>query len=160
MDLQEYRSHLAFKELPPEGFGNVIGADKTKSTFTLVTLFEVTIPLLISNGPESYNVNINGLELLQDEESNKLRVVLNRAGKTSAYGNIRVKYQAPGSSDLKTIGRINRFFVYFPSPKRQIDIPLELSKEINLGEGILQVFFNKIKSKGGDLVAFASLNLN
>ena len=160
MVLPEYRSHLAFKELPPEEFGNAIGGDKSGNKVRLITLFEVTIPLIIKNGPEKFDVKIDGLQVLKEKEGTKLRLVFNRSGKTSAYGDIKINYQSPDSTTSRTIGQINRFFVYYPSKKRQVDVLLDLPKETSLKQGIIQIYYNKLQSNGGDLIAFTSLNLN
>lgn len=161
MGLSEYRSHLAFKEIPPEDFGNVIGADEqVENTVRVVTLFEITIPVILKTGPDNYSVAIDGLKLIKEDNVTKLRVVLNREGDTSAYGDIEVKYKREEADTPQTVGQINRLFIFYPSNKRQIDITLELPDGITLDEGILQVYYNQLQKKGGDHIAFSTLNLN
>lgn len=160
MNMLEYRSHLAFKEMPPENFGNIFSEESKENKITLITLFELTIPVIVKNGPDNHNVSIDGLEIIEDSTGKKLRMVFNRTGDSSPYGDITVKYKNNEETSPVLVGQINRFFVFHPSLKRQIDILLNIPEGTNLDQGILQVHYNQLESKGGDLIAFASLNLN
>lgn len=160
MNLTEYRSHLAFKEVPPEDYGNQIGAEAGESSVKLITLFEITIPVLVKNGAEDYNVTIDGLEIIKNDTAIMLRAVFNRTGDTSSYGDILVKYKGEDSAEYQTIGQINRFFVYYPGSKRQVEIRLDLPDSVIPEKGIMQIYYNRLQSDGGDLIAFSSLNLN
>lgn len=160
MDLKEYRSHLAFKEIPPKDFGRVIGSDnKKENTIRLLTLFEVTIPVIVKNGSEDAEVIIDQLKVLANGDKPKLKVLFNRSGGTSSYGNIIVKYRPEGSDTFNVIGQVNRFFVFYPGKKRQIDIPLETSADVDLNKGVIQVSYNKLQSQGGGLIAVSELEL-
>jgi P pilus assembly chaperone PapD len=160
MDLKEYRSHLAFKEVPPQDFGRVIGSDnKETNKVQLLTLFEVTIPVLVKNAPEDIEVSIDQLQVVQKDGKTFMRSVFNRQGGTSAYGNILVRYQKEEGAEFQDVGAVNRFFVYYPGSERQIDIPIQTEENVDLTSGVLQVRYYRLKSDGGKLIAASTLQL-
>jgi hypothetical protein len=102
----EYRSHLLFRAVPPEGAipGNVVEADDKKPTgysIRLTPIYGVSIPVIVRHGQASLRVGLSDLSVEPSEKANEppiLKLNIRREGNQSVYGNSPLR-EASGSSE-------------------------------------------------------------
>lgn len=137
----EYRSHLYFRALPkqePLGEG-ASTKDSTSIGIQLVPIYGISIPAIVRIGNLSASCSISNITLDQAEgKAPTLKLVLNRQGNKSVYGDITVDYVAPGKEKIN-VGIIRGIAVYTPNTIRRVSIPLTPPEGIDLKGGKLVI---------------------
>ena len=169
----EYRSHLLFREEPAADFkqaNNVEAAtakkdDKTISV-VLKPLFGISIPVIVNNGKSEANSAIENLAIKSDEKDKNKKLVafdLTRSGNASLYGNVSVTFKQNKTGKEHDVGALNSLSVFYPYPKRNVTVALNLPKDIKLTDGVLSVKYSARNDDGkSDKKVFSksSLTLN
>jgi len=145
MEDGEYRSHLLFQSLPdPQAtdISKLAGENKGLSVH-LIPIIGVTIPVIVRQGDLDYVVSLSDFELKQAntvKAEKTLSFKINREGKSSAYGDLRV-YFTPEGGEPVVVGQINGVAVYTPLTSRTVDIMLQTPPGFNLSNGELYITY-------------------
>ncbi|HPQ13360.1 MAG TPA: hypothetical protein PLQ60_07830 [Paludibacteraceae bacterium] len=150
----EYRSHLYFKSVPkskPLGEENTI-SDTTTIGVRLTPIYGISIPVIVRIGNLSATLSISELALEKQEgKPPVLKMVLNREGNKSVYGDIAVDYVAPGKEPLN-VGLARGVAVYTPNTIRRFALSLTLPDEMELNTGKLIVRFTDAERPKGEVL--------
>ena len=140
----EYRSHLYFRAIPKEEpLGNETAAtDSTGIGIRLIPIYGISIPVIVRIGNLSASCTIGELALEQKEEGSPvLKLVLNRQGTKSVYGDLTVDYVSPTGERIN-VGKVRGIAVYTPNTVRRFSMPLTVPEGVNLNNGKLVVRFS------------------
>lgn len=140
----EYRSHVYFRAVPdtkPLGEGE-IKKDSSAIAVRLVPIFGITIPVIIRVGESTVNLSLSDLSFEQvNDTTPRLKLVLNRAGNMSVYGDLVVEHISP-KGQITPAGSVKGIAVYTPNPLRRFQMDLDRTSGINYHTGKLQVIFS------------------
>ena len=139
----EYRSHLYFRAVPKqEPQGNETAAtDTTAIGIRLIPIYGISIPVIVRIGNLSVSCTISDLALEQRGDTPVLKLVLNREGDKSVYGDLTVDYVSP-TGERVNVGKIRGIAVYTPNTTRRVSIRLTVPEEVDLNNGKLVVRFS------------------
>ena len=140
----EYRSHLYFRAIPkeePQG-QETTATDTTGIGIRLIPIYGISIPVIVRIGNLSASCTIGELALEQKEEGSPvLKLVLNRQGTKSVYGDLTVDYVSPTGERIN-VGKVRGIAVYTPNTVRRFSMPLTVPEGVNLNNGKLVVRFS------------------
>jgi hypothetical protein len=158
----EYRSHLYFraeKETKPLALDSSVTDPKLMSV-QITPIFGISIPVIIRTGEVKVVSTLSDLkiEFEQDTIAN-LKLVINRTGNISVYGDIIVEY-IPAKGKPVEIGLVRGVAVYTSTDKRNFSVRLNNTKDINLSTGKLRVRYTSPKDSPYVLYAEKELILN
>jgi hypothetical protein len=158
----EYRSHLYFraeKETKPLG-QDLSEKDPTLMSVQITPIFGISIPVIIRTGDVKVAVTLSDLKIeMQQDTIANLKLVMNRTGNISVYGDIVVEY-IPSKGNPVEIGLVRGVAVYTSTNKRNFSITLNNKKGIALSTGKLRVRFTSSKDSPYVLYAEKELVLN
>ncbi len=158
----EYRSHIYFRAVPkPVPLGE---KDKNKDTtnisIRLTPIFGITIPVIFRIGNTSAEVTLTDLSLDPgDSENPKLNITFNRTGNQSVYGNLKVEHVAPDGT-VTEVGIVKGIAVYTPNNKRNFQMTLDNSKDVDYKNGKLVVTYIEASDVNATTMAEAELTLH
>lgn len=144
----EYRSHMMFSALPPEGAGKNIEAlesSKKGLEIKLTPVFGVTIPVIVRHGSTSAIAKFGAIKihkLQKPEVRYKLSIPINREGNQSLYGNLFVEFTPENGGNKLEVGRLNGLAVYSPNKTRTIALTLLPPPGLELKSGLLKVTYS------------------
>jgi hypothetical protein len=157
----EYRSHIWFRG---EKNYKALGKDEpvldsNQLSVKLIPIFGITIPVIIRSGEVNVIIALSDLKLetLQDT-MHTLKLVINRKGNISVYGNIIVEY-IPVQGKPIQIGIVKGVGVYTSINKRNVIIKLNTSPGISLNNGKLLVKYISSDEKKPAVYAVGELEL-
>ncbi len=161
----EYRSHLLFRAVPPEGAipANVIESEEKKATgytIRLTPIYGVSIPVIVRQGQSSVKASLTDLSVRPPEKAGDpsiLELKIRREGSQSVYGNLQAIF-LPSTGKEQVVGVVNGLAVYTSIPNRIVRVPLQPPPGIVLAHGRLRVRYTKAEQKG-DLLAEAETTL-
>ncbi len=161
----EYRSHLLFRAVPPEGAApaNVVESEEKKPagySIRLTPIYGVSIPVIVRQGQTAVKVSLTDLSVKPPEKAGEpsvLEMKIRRDGNESVYGNLRVTF-VPTKGSGQVVGILNGLAVYTPIPDRIVRIPLQAPPGVALARGRLRVQYAKAETKGS-LLAEAETTL-
>jgi hypothetical protein len=137
----EYRSHLYFraeKNYKPLGQKNA-AKDTTLMSVQLIPVYGLSIPIIIRSGLINVNSKLSDLILeTQSDNTQILKVSINRSGNISVYGDISIIY-VPKQGKSYEIGAVKGVGVYTNINKRNIVVKLNTVAGKVLKEGKLKV---------------------
>lgn len=131
----EYRAHLTVSTLPPEDAG--LTADEAASrrdgrlAVRIVSLFSLSIPLIVRQGDAPATAAATGLRVLAEERRDEngalvaastLAFELGRRGTGSVYGNLEVRSERDAGAE--PLGTVRGLAVYPEIDHREVRIPL------------------------------------
>ncbi len=140
----EYRSHIYFRAVPEE---KPLGEGETKKdssaiSVRLVPIFGITIPAIIRVGESTVNLTMSDLAFEQvNDTTPRLKVVLNRTGNMSVYGDLVIQHVSP-TGKITPAGSVKGIAVYTPNALRRFQMDLDRTSGINYHTGKLQVVFS------------------
>lgn len=139
----EYRSHLYFRGVPrQEPLGREAETDTTGIGIRLIPIYGISIPVIVRIGNLSASCTIGELALEQKEEGSPvLKLVLNRQGTKSVYGDLTVDYVSHTGERIN-VGKVRGIAVYTPNTVRRFSMPLTVPEGVNLNNGKLVVRFS------------------
>jgi hypothetical protein len=139
----EYRSHLYFRAIPkeePRG-QETTATDTTGIGIRLIPIYGISIPVIVRIGNLSASCIIDELAIEhKEEEAPVLKLVLNRQGTKSVYGDLTVDYVSPTGERIN-VGKVRGIAVYTPNTVRRFSMPLTVPEGVNLNTGKLVVRF-------------------
>lgn len=157
----EYRSHLHFRAEPDKKpLGDKDSTmDTTSVSISLVPIFGITIPVIIRVGESNTKVHLSNLlfEMVNDTTPT-LKIVFNRSGNMSAYGNIYVDYISQ-EGDVTRVGDVQGVAVYTPNLIRHSSIVLKKPAGISYHTGKLHVMYTAQPEDNEAIIAEAELRL-
>jgi P pilus assembly chaperone PapD len=156
----EYRSHLQFDKQPEVTAANSIEGPKGKSKeigISLTMLLGASIPVIVRHGEVSATVALSQMELqgAANGQPALLSVFLERAGNKSVYGDLEVFFTPQGGSE-QTLAKANGVAVYVPTPRRRVELPLQLEHGVALKNGTLRVTLREREEAGGAMITETS----
>ena len=158
----EYRSHLYFRAVPDEkplGEEDVL-ADSTAIGIRLTPIFGISIPVIVRLGNVSSKVIISDLALQKEEnQPPALKIVLNREGNQSVYGDLSVDYTGPDEKQINE-GLVKGIAVYTPNDLRRFTMPLNIPEGVELNKGKLLVRFSSSSEAKPEIFDEQELGLN
>ncbi len=160
----EYRSHVYFRAVPPEGTGRSVGAGKGLEqgalSFQLTPVFGVTIPVIVRHGKLAAKGGVSNLTYTpaNGDTSPQFVFTLERNGDRSLFGDLVATYHPTGGSPL-VVGEINRLAVYTPNNKRRVTMNLRVPDGVKLGTGRLNLVYRETPNAGGQVIAQGDLDL-
>ncbi|WPR71437.1 hypothetical protein SLW70_16100 [Flavobacterium sp. NG2] len=162
MEEGEYRSHLYFRS---EKDYTARGQSKTERDSTLlrvqlIPIFGMSIPVIIRTGEVTTQAHFSDLKIVTDEDKNQiLKLVLNRSGNYSVYGDIKVEF-VPERGKAFEIGAVNGVGVYTNINKRYITIKLDKLNSKTLPKGKIIARYLSNKESKPELYTEAEIILN
>lgn len=144
----EYRAHMSFEAIPK---ARSIAADAEPATgisVQLIPIYGVTIPVIVRNGNVEAQVAMNQPRIVQGERGPQLQLTINRSGKASTYGELRV---LPRGSD-KPIYMARGIAVYPEVQERDVILPLSAEQAAAM-TGPLRFEYREMPEAGGGLIA-------
>ncbi len=139
MEDGEYRSHLYFRS---EKNYSPLGSDAKEQPKTvsvqLIPIFGMSIPVIIRTGNVSATASLTDLKLTDEEEDAKVSFTLNRTGKASIYGDLKVEY-IPVKGKPYDIGTMKGIAVYTNLTKRHVSIRLNKTPGMSLKGGKIRI---------------------
>ncbi|MBN2634994.1 MAG: fimbria/pilus periplasmic chaperone [Prolixibacteraceae bacterium] len=158
----EYRSHVYFRAVPDEkplGQEDVL-TDSTAIGIRLTPIFGISIPVIVRLGDLSSKIIISDLVLQKEEDQPlALRIVLNREGNQSVYGDLSVDYIGTDGTQIN-VGLVKGIAVYTPNPLRRFTMPLNIPDGVELNEGKLIVRFSSSSEAEPEIYDEKELGLN
>lgn len=156
----EYRSHLQFDKQPEVTAANSIEQPKGKSKeigISLTMLLGASIPVIVRHGEISASVAVSQMELqgAANGQPPLLSVLFERSGNKSVYGDLTVLFTPQGGSE-QTLAKANGVAIYVPTPRRRMDLPLQLEHGVALRNGTLRVTLREREEAGGAMITEAS----
>lgn len=139
----EYRSHFYFRSLSKvKPLGEEDQAiDTTKISVRLNPVFGITIPAIIRVGESSVKVNLSNLSFEHVNDTiPRFKLVFNRTGNTSVYGNVIVDHISP-NGQITRVGGANGIAVYTPNTIRRFELNLTNAHDVDFKTGKLRVIF-------------------
>ena len=139
----EYRSHFYFRALSKvKPLGEEDQAiDTTKISVRLNPVFGITIPVIIRVGESSGKVNLSNLSLENVNDTiPRFKLVFNRTGNTSVYGNVIADHISP-NGQITRVGGANGIAVYTPNTIRRFELNLTNAHDVDFKTGKLRVIF-------------------
>ncbi len=158
----EYRSHIYFRAVPPV---KPLGEKDTKAdtssgiSIKLTPVFGLSIPTIIRMGEPDVKITLSDLTFDNSNNLPKLKLIFNRSGNMSVYGDLTINYISPEGT-VKQVGMAKGLAVYTPNPKRSFILNLEQNKDINYRKGKLQVIYTTPQDAKSISLAEATLALN
>jgi hypothetical protein len=141
----EYRSHIYFRAVPKEtplGEEEAVQQDPSSISVKLVPIFGITIPVIIRVGQTTVNVTISDLGLgFENDTIPRLKLVFNRSGNCSVYGDIAVDYISTNGV-VTRVGIANGVAVYTPNIIRQFSFNLNKVPGVDFKAGTLRVIYS------------------
>lgn len=157
----EYRSHLLFRAVPD---ADTSAQDPQVAAggleLRLRPIYGVSIPVIVRVGRTSARIGLSGLALQSrpgSEPSTTLRVVLDRSGNRSVYGNLTATLVQHGAAD-EVVGIARGVAVYSTNPRRVFDLALRLPPAVRTPSS-LRVTFADLSGEPDAQAAQASLEL-
>ncbi len=151
----EYRSHLLFRAVPPEGAipANTVETEEKKATgysIRLTPIYGVSIPVIVRQGQTAVKVSLSDLAVKAPENAGDpsvLEMKIHRDGNESVYGNLRV-ILARGKGSDQVVGILNGLAVYTSVADRIVRVPLQPPPGMALAGGRLRVEYTRAETKG------------
>lgn len=164
MEDGEYRSHLYFRSEKDYTARGEKKADKDSLLLRvqLIPVFGMSIPVIIRTGVVKTEVSLSDIKLTPDEydDSNALlKLVINRSGDYSVYGDIKVDFVSD-KGKRQEIGSVNGIGVYTNINKRYATIRLEKFNTKKLGRGKIQVRYISNKESKEEIYTEANITIN
>jgi P pilus assembly chaperone PapD len=152
----EYRSHIYFRAVPDEKpLGEKIPVkDSTGISVKLISVFGISIPVIIRIGESTTNVSLSDLSLdLNNDSLYRFNMAINRTGNFSVYGDITINYISPQGKITKMVS-LNGLAVYTPTTVRRFHFDLTKKYGINFHKGKLEVVYST-KKNDTDVIVLA-----
>jgi hypothetical protein len=140
----EYRSHLYLRsESEKVALGEANSTKKSSSISVSITpVFGISVPIIIKSGKSDTKVGVSDLSFsMAGNTQPKLTLKFNRSGNMSVYGDILVNHLS-ASGKVTKVGAIQGAAIYAPTPSRQFQLPLDLTKTALYHSGKLQVIYS------------------
>lgn len=151
---KEYRSHLLFKALPNETKSNKQGMG-----ITINMILSYSIPVILRQGLQIPEVDIESAELILNQKNNALLVSFSRTGNYSTFGKVEVFYAANGSNEETKISMINDYSIYAEIPLAKLTLNL-FEKNVIKAPGKLRIVYSGLKEYQGIKFAEKIVNIN
>jgi P pilus assembly chaperone PapD len=138
----EYRSHLLIQALPEQA-AEQAAASGPGIHLNLQPVFGVSIPVIVRQGETSASLTLSDVSLQPGsgaDQPPRLRVVLNRSGNRSVYGNLVATWSAEAGKE-QVVGVAKGVAVYTPNARRVFELPLTLDRD-HARSGRLDVKFD------------------
>jgi len=140
----EYRSHMLFYAVPPEGAADIekrAATDEEGFSIAITPIFRVSIPVIVRHGELAAEFDISDVSL-NTEEKPMLSMRVERDGNRSVYGDLNVHYKATPSADPVLLSHYKDFVLYTSSNTRDVDVDLHIPDGMNLQGGEIQVDYS------------------
>lgn len=140
----EYRSHMLFYAVPPEGAADIekrAATDEEGFSIAITPIFRVSIPVIVRHGELAAEFDISDVSL-NTEEKPMLSMRVERDGNRSVYGDLNVHYKATPSADPVLLSHYKDFVLYTSSNTRAVDVDLHIPEGMNLQGGEIQVDYS------------------
>jgi P pilus assembly chaperone PapD len=159
LNVGEYRSHLYFRAISdPKPLGDDSNKEKDSTvTVSLKPTFGISIPVIIRVGENNTQASLSDLAFTA-EGGPGIRLVLNRTGNMSVYGNLQVAHISENGT-VTNVGIAKGLAVYTCIDRRHFSLPLDKSANVDYRKGTLRFTYTEDVSNGA-LLAEGSLNLN
>ena len=103
----------------------LVKKDTSNISIKIVSVFGVTLPVIIRVGASTTTLNITDLKVEKATAgSKKLHLTIQRTGNMSVYGDITVTYIASNGKETN-IGEVNGLAIYTPNLLRKVQVDLE-----------------------------------
>ena len=154
----EYRVHMSFRAIPDAAPAEAPAtapdaAPANGLTIRLTPIYGITIPLIVRKGQLDAAVTIARPQVVRVNDSDALRLELDRTGNRSVFGEIRVV--APGAKDPVYMAR--GIAVYPEVAHRAVTLPLSAEQAARL-KGPLRIEYRELPENGGKLLASTDAN--
>lgn len=138
----EYRSHVYFRSVPTEKPLGEKESTKQDSTISvqLIPVFGISIPVIIRVGESTAKVTLSDCSLEIENNIPRLKMIFNRSGNRSVYGDITVNYISP-KGKITRVGIVKGLAVYTPNPVRRFQLNLDEAAGIDYRSGKLHIVY-------------------
>lgn len=141
----EYRSHLAFTQLPDPAMLETHPKGAKMQVFMLTGF---TIPVQVRHGQLAVTARLANAQVITEPNHTGLRVTLNREGDFSSFGKLQVFWRKDAQSSETLLNFIDNAALYRELPTRTFSIPL---KPEQLQPGLFRIVYLGDKHFGGQV---------
>lgn len=155
----EYRTHLQVR-LANDNVDVEKPTKPNAAGIAVKTNIVLVIPVIFRHGDTTFSMKIEDAKVSHDAQNKPvLGMNLVRDGNRSSMGDITVTYTGPGGGAPKVLKTYPGVPVYRPTPKRFIEVPLDVPSGVSLNEGVLDIVYKAQEKEGGKLLAESKLQL-
>lgn len=157
----EYRSHLTFRSVPPPDAGQDVSEldlQPGELAVQMIRIYEVSIPVIVRQGELAVAARISDLALHRPPSGEGPPVLsfrLHREGERTLYGMLRVALRGGGSEEPQPL--TPRQLVALYTPNRTRTVRVNLTEDVALDSGTVEVTLHDLPEAGGELLAQARL---
>jgi len=161
----EYRSHLLFQGIPPDTGKSVetqAASKGNKLSIKIIPVLGVSIPVIVRHGNTQASVTLENLQLenrSKDGKKASLAFRAKRVGNQSVYGDFTVFFTPDNGSKKIVVSQVNGTAIYSPNKERIINLPLQVSDNVRLDAGTIEVLYKEPASKGKKEIASATARI-
>jgi hypothetical protein len=135
----EYRSNLYFRSEENYRPLGTKDTDTTSLSVQLIPIYGLSIPVIIRSGSINVNTSLSDLNLeTQPDSTQNLKFTINRAGNSSAYGDLTVEH-IQGQGKPLQIGKVKGLGVFANIDKRVVSIRLNKTPGLKLQGGNIRL---------------------
>jgi hypothetical protein len=134
--------------------------DTTSVRIKLVPIFGITIPVIIRIGESDTKVSLSDIVLENiNDTTSRLKIVFNRSGNMSVYGDLKVVHIAPDGKET-VVGTANGISVYTPNQIRRFSMDIINKSNVDLHSGKLKITYSAQSDAKPEKFAEAILELH
>ena len=145
----EYRAHMSFRAIPrPQAAEDLQQSGGV--AVQLIPIYAVTIPIIIRKGNITAQATLSNPGLLENPDGSRtFQVVMERSGKASTFGQLRV-FRAGTNDVLLTVPGVA---IYPEIDRRLVSAPLSPEEAAALGGQRVRIEYTEMPAQGGTLIA-------
>ena len=156
----EYRSHIYFRaeKNQPKGF-DMRPNDSLRMAVRISPVFGISIPVFVQHGDLEVNTTLSDLNIeAVNDSTSMLKMLINRTGTKSAFGNIKVVY-VPEKGSKFEIAMVNGVAVYPEISKRWFSLPIRMTNQMKLSNAKLLIKYTVPGAGAEKIITQAELQL-
>ena len=159
MKAGEYRSHLYFRaQKDTSPLGTDSNKDEKLMSVQITPVYGISIPVIIRTGDTKAVTSIEDLKLENSDDSTSvIKLVLNRTGNISVYGDLVVDYY-PAKGKQVELASVRGVAVYTSVGRRNFSVKLN-KKDVKMDGGFIRVRFTTPKDMPFSVLAVKEIKL-
>lgn len=156
----ECRIHMKMqREAEPERKAPATKTEEGKIVTQMSINVGFSIPVIMRQGKSDANATLSDITATRAAgtvKQDSVSLKINRTGKFSTMGNVRLLWTANGKNEEKEVGRLNDVNVYPESPHRLVNVAL---RENGLSGGKLRVVYEGVDADKGRTFDEQTINM-
>lgn len=160
----EYRSHLLFYAIPPEGLGTDVETRAAPEgegfSIAITPVFRISIPVIVRHGDLKAEFSIQDVAIDMEQDEPSLSMTIERDGNRSVYGDLDVEYMPADGGEPLLLGHIKDLVLYTSSNTRNVNMAIHVPDGVALNDGVVKLKYTTSEDGVDQDLAFYELPLN